>query len=86
MSGTIHQLQAHYDTPIHNTRVGKDGIVEGHVIETHYVIAEVIAIGKGENWLSVIIDYQDIQLETRLPLDKLIKFLTDNIPPAEAKP
>lgn len=75
MTGKKTHYEASLDRPIHTKRVRDDGTIEGHAIETHYAVAENCFIAKNEDWLSIIIDWQDIEIETRLPLDKLWELL-----------
>lgn len=51
--------------------IGEDGIISGtgSFVETHYGELERLALRNG--YLAVIIDWQDIEIETRVPLEML---------------
>lgn len=55
--------------------IGEDGIISGtgSMIETHYGELDRLALRSG--YLAVIIDWQDIEIETRIPLEMLDEML-----------
>lgn len=61
---------------IDQTDIRDDGIVEGHVVETHYRPMEYMQIAHG--CLRVIVDDGPINIETRIPIEDIKEFLAEN--------
>ncbi|MGB9154402.1 MAG: hypothetical protein WCD70_15100 [Alphaproteobacteria bacterium] len=61
--------------------INDDGIISGtgSMIETHYGELESLKLRNG--YLAVIIDWQDIEIETRIPLEMLDKILAKHKQP-----
>jgi hypothetical protein len=69
-----------YDyTQMHTKNICSDGSIKGCIAKSRYVPNPVLHVGKGEDWLTVIIDHNGMEIETRIPLQILRNILSDQL-------
>lgn len=58
--------------------IDKEGIVDGNFVETYYRVMTAARVDKENGFVAFVMDDGGVDLETRMPIEALVKFLKDN--------